>query len=82
MNRQEAAVCGRKELDLQVEMTGVEWATAQKDWARVVRIHPGDMLVCVWFVHLCCGSVWDSMGIQWLAVETQEHAHYGFEDFD
>jgi hypothetical protein len=56
-------------------MTGMEWAmVGQKDWAHGIQVQHGDALVCVWYVHLCCESVGDSlsMGTQWLAAETQE----------
>jgi hypothetical protein len=71
------AACSWKELDLKDEMTSMERPTvAQKDWAHGIRIQPGDVLVCVWYVHLCCESVGYSMGTQWLSVETKEYAHY------
>lgn len=41
-----------KELDLKDEMTSMKWAMVmQKDWAHGIRIQPGDVLVCVWYVH-------------------------------
>jgi hypothetical protein len=61
----------------------MEWATAaQKDWAHGFRIQPGDVLVCDWYVHLCCESVADSMGTPWLTMDTQEYEYCAFEDFD
>jgi hypothetical protein len=64
-------------------MTGMEWAmVAQKDWAHGIRIQPSDVLVCVWYVHLCCKSVAYSMGTQWLGAETEEYVHAEFENFD
>ena len=42
-------------------------------------LQPGDVLVYVWYVHLCCESVGNSIGTQRLAVETQEHANYDFD---
>ena len=46
--------CSWKELDLEDEITSMEWATvAHKDWAHGVRIQPGDVLLCVWCVQFC-----------------------------
>jgi hypothetical protein len=56
------------------------WKKAAVCNEEVVQL--GDVPAYVWYVHRCCESVGDSMGTQWLAVETEEHAHYGFEDFD
>lgn len=53
-NWKEAAACSWRELDLEDEMTSLEWGTeAQRDWAHGIWIPPGDVLVCVWYVHLC-----------------------------
>lgn len=70
-NRQVVACNGkkivRKEQDLEGEVMSMEWArVAQMDWAHGAQIHqPDDVLVCVWYVHLCCESAGDSMGTQW-----------------
>src|SRR3981081_1305751 len=46
--------CSWKELDLEDEITSMEWAmVAHKDWAHGVRIQPGDVLLCVWCVQFC-----------------------------
>ena len=74
----EVTACYWKEWDLEDETTSVQWVmVVQLDWAHGVRIHqPHDAVLCVCYVHLCCESVGDSMGMQWLVVETpgQEHA--------
>ena len=49
------AACSWKELDLKNEMTSLEWPTVmQKDLAHGIQIQPDDVLICVWYVHLCC----------------------------
>ena len=55
------AACNWKELDLKDEMTSMKWPmVTQKDCAHEIQHH--DVLVCVWYVHLCCKSVGYSMG--------------------
>jgi len=55
------AACNWKELDLKDEMMSMKWPTVmQKDCAHEIQCH--DVLVCVWYVHLCCKSVGYSMG--------------------
>ena len=75
-----AAARSLKELDLKDKMTSMKWATmVQKEWVHGIRIQPGEMFVCVWYVHLYCESVGYKRGTQWLAVKTQEYAHYELE---
>ena len=75
-----AAARSLKELDLKDKMTSMKWATmVQKEWVHGIRIQPGEMFVCVWYIHLYCESVGYKRGTQWLAVKTQEYAHYELE---